>query len=73
MTPASAMRKDRWKLIHYYEDDRNELYDLNQDPGETKDLSALQPQLTGMLRTKLDQWRSEVDANVPTKNPNYRR
>ncbi|MCA9200757.1 MAG: sulfatase [Planctomycetales bacterium] len=72
MTPASAMRKDRWKLIHYYEDDRNELYDLNQDPGETKDLSALQPQLTGMLRTELDRWRSEVDANVPTKNPNYR-
>ena len=30
--PSSIIRKQNWKLIHYWEDDRDELYDLAQDP-----------------------------------------
>ena len=28
----------KWKLIHYHEDGRDELYDLNKDIGEQNDL-----------------------------------
>ena len=37
--PSSIIRKDGWKLIHYWEDDRNELYHLPDDIGEQKDLA----------------------------------
>ncbi len=30
--PSGIYREGNWKLIHYYEDDRVELYDLAQDP-----------------------------------------
>ena len=42
-TPHSAIRKGDFRLIHFYEDDRDELYDLAHDIGETKDLAAAQP------------------------------
>ena len=41
MTPGSAVRKGDWKLIHYYEEDREELFNLRDDPGETKNLAVV--------------------------------
>jgi arylsulfatase A-like enzyme len=35
-----AMRDERFKLIYFPEDERFELYDLQQDPGETTDVFA---------------------------------
>jgi arylsulfatase A-like enzyme len=34
-----AIREDRWKLIRYPEVDRTQLFDLESDPHETKDLA----------------------------------
>ena len=31
--PSSIIREGEWKLIHYYEDGREELYNLSNDPG----------------------------------------
>jgi arylsulfatase A-like enzyme len=73
MTPASAIRAGDWKLIHYYEDNRVELFNLKVDPAETKNLTAIQPAKTKVLRKKLDAWRKETDAKAPTKNPDWRR
>ena len=72
MTPASAIRTGDWKLIHYYEDNRIELFNLKTDPAETKNLAAAQPAKTKALRKKLDAWRKETDAKAPTKNPDWR-
>lgn len=33
-----GVRTDRWKLIHYYADDRWELFDLRNDPSEMENL-----------------------------------
>lgn len=65
MTPASAIRKGRWKLIHFYEDDLIELYDLHADPGETRNLAKNQPSVAEDLKRDLDTWRREVGANEP--------
>ena len=43
MTPASAVRSGNWKLIHYYEDDRVELFDLANDRSERTDLAKTYP------------------------------
>ncbi len=73
MTPVSALRAGDWKLIHYYEDDRMELFNLKTDPAESKNLAAAQPARAKALRKKLDAWRTETNANAPTKNPDWRR
>ena len=70
-TPYSAIRKGNLRLVHFYEDDRDELYDLAQDIGETKNLAATQPEKTKELRTQLDGWLKSIDAQFPTANPNY--
>jgi arylsulfatase A len=70
-TPYSAIRHGDFRLVHFYEDDRDELYDLAQDIGETKNLAATQPEKAKALRTQLDAWLKSVDAQFPTANPNY--
>jgi arylsulfatase A len=72
MTPASAIRAGDWKLIHYYEDNRMELFNLKTDPAETKNLAATQSAKAKALREKLDAWRKETDAKAPIRNPNWR-
>jgi len=71
MTPGSAIRDGRWKLIHYYENDRVELYDLAADPGELHDLSEVERDRTAELRASLDHWRMRVAANQPMINIEY--
>lgn len=70
-TPYSAVRSGDFRLVHFYEDGRDELYDLANDVGETKDLASAQPALAKTLRTRLDAWLKSVDAQLPTKNPDH--
>jgi arylsulfatase A-like enzyme len=73
MKPASAIRKGKFKLIEWHEDFLSvkpawELYDLDSDPGETRDLSADHPEILEELRMDLHQWRSKVTAQMPEIN-----
>ena len=70
-TPYSAARSGDFRLVHFYEDGRDELYDLANDVGETKDLATAQPAMAKTLRTRLDAWLKSVDAQLPTKNAAY--
>ena len=70
-TPYSAIRSGDFRLVHFYEDGRDELYDLANDIGETKDLATTQPERAKALRTRLDTWLKSVDAQLPTANPSY--
>ena len=70
-TPYSAIRAGPWRLVHFYEDDRDELYDLAADAGETTDLAAREPARAKALRQKLDAWLTEVGAQMPLPNPNH--
>ncbi len=63
-------RKD-WKLIHYFEDDRDELYDLETDPGEQNDILSEQAGVATAMRDRLDSWLVETDAKLPTPDPEY--
>ena len=47
-----------------------ELYDLKDDIGETKDLAAKRPDVVKRLHGKLKAWQKQVDAKMPTENPN---
>ena len=69
--PSSMIRKGKWKLIYYYEDERNELYDLEADISETKDLSLQQESLTKALKNELFNYLKSVNAKYPKKDPLY--
>ncbi|MGB5318671.1 sulfatase [Eudoraea sp.] len=66
--PSSIIRKANFKLIHYWEDNRNELYDLSADPGEIKDISQAKPEITNELWRELSKWLEDVNAEYPVKD-----
>jgi arylsulfatase A-like enzyme len=70
-TPASSVRAGDWKLIEWFEDGRVELYNLREDPGETKNLAAAKGDVVRDLHEKLRNWRKEVEGLIPKRNPNY--
>jgi uncharacterized sulfatase len=67
-TPASAVRKGDYKLIHFLEKDQVELYNLETDLGERINLSTKLPEKTAELLALLNNWRQEVNAAMPIKN-----
>ena len=71
-TPVSAVRSGDWKLLEYLEDGRSELYHLQDDPGEQTDLANRMPDRAASLRKQLHQWRTGVNAAMPTPNPNFK-
>ena len=50
---------------------RTELYNLKDDPGETQDLAQIRPQKARNLLRRLEIWRKEVGAKIPTENPAF--
>ena len=70
-SPASAIRKGEWKLIHYLVDDRIYLYNLKQDIGESRDLSKEKPEIAEELFQMLEQWRKDCGAQFPVPNPDF--
>lgn len=67
-TPVSLIHLGSWKLMEFLEDGRLELYNLEDDIGETKNLARMMPEKTQELHAKLVAWRNEVHAPMPTKN-----
>jgi len=70
-TPYSAVRSGHLRLVHFYEDGRDELFDLSADIGENHDLAPTRPAEVKALRTRLDTWLKSVNAQLPTPNPAY--
>ncbi|OVE81282.1 aryl-sulfate sulfohydrolase [bacterium M21] len=70
--PGSAIRLGKWKLHEYFEDGRLELYNLEADINERRNLATEMPEKAKELHAMLKKWRAEVKAPVPTQlNPKY--
>lgn len=67
-SPVSSIRQGDWKLLEYFEDEHVELYNLADDPGESRDLALQNPQKVSELLVKLSAWREAADAQLPTRN-----
>jgi arylsulfatase A-like enzyme len=62
-----AVRDDRWHLIVYTRINKTQLFDLVNDPHETRDLAG-DPSYAGELRRMtalLEDWQKKLDDNVP--------
>jgi hypothetical protein len=65
------VRVGDFKLVEWYEDMRAELYDLKRDPGEQRNLAQENPAKVAELVMLLHEWRKQVEAQMPTPNPDY--
>jgi arylsulfatase A-like enzyme len=69
--PSSIIRELNWKLIHYWEDGRNELYKLDYDPSEQIELAEKYPKRVLAMEEKLNEWLKEVGANFPEPDTQF--
>lgn len=69
---ASVVRSGNYKLIHFFEKDKIELYNLKEDVGELNDLSKKELAKTAQMLQLLKDWKKEMlvpeRLNVGKKN-----
>jgi arylsulfatase A-like enzyme len=83
-TPSAIVRKGNYKLIRFFGDymdmdkealyipqPRTELYNLDLDLSETKDLTTELPLVVEELNNELDQWLEQMEVELPTVNPDF--
>lgn len=70
--PSSMICRGPWKLMHLFEDNSIRLYNVDEDIGETSDLSEKYPQQAATLFAELKKWQTDTKAFIPTKqNPDF--
>lgn len=65
-TPVSTLIGRQWKLLEYLEDGRKELYRIDSDMSEARDVAGSHPQTVKQLADTLNQWRQRTGAAMPT-------
>ncbi|MDB4459243.1 sulfatase-like hydrolase/transferase [bacterium] len=75
--PSTYLRRGPWKLIRFHGDgkmgeDRMELYRLDQDIGETKNLASSQVGRVKKMNAEITRHLKRIGAMVPKTNPNYK-
>lgn len=63
--PGSAIRQGNWKLIEFYEEDKVELFDLNNDIGEQHNIAGDYPDKTAELREEMHTYIEERNGKYP--------
>ena len=71
-TPGSSIRAGDWKLIEFFEDGNCELYNLREDMEEERDVAAANPAIVERLLGQLRDWRANVEAKIPVRNPDWK-
>ena len=59
---CTAVIRGNYKLIEFYDENRVELYDLENDLGEQHNLAEAKPEITKQLLKELHAWRKGVNA-----------
>lgn len=68
-TPGAVIREGDWKLVRFFEDGREELYNLREDPGEQTNLASREMERVQAMGQRLSAWQAETGARMPTPNP----
>ena len=62
--PDLAIREGKWKLLINTDGSNPELYNLQNNPGETINLTAQNPEITSSLKTKVLNWFNTIISNT---------
>jgi arylsulfatase A len=71
--PSGAIRDGNYKLVESYETGELELFNINEDISESKNLANQYPDKVRELHGRFVQWRRAVNANMPLPNPSYKK
>ena len=71
--PGSAIRNNQWKLVKFYEENTEELYNLYDDFSESNNLAEVYPEIVNKLSKKMDEIKMELNANKTSVNNNYKK
>ncbi len=66
-SPSLAIRRGDWKLLIHHDGTNAQLYNIVEDPNETKDLAAENPKLVADLSAKVLAWwdkRPRIQSNL---------
>jgi arylsulfatase A-like enzyme len=69
--PASIIQKEGWKLIHYWEDGRQELFKLPSNESDNLNVISENIEIAKLLSENLMAWLKQVNAKYPVKDPEY--
>ncbi|MCY1720002.1 sulfatase [Prolixibacteraceae bacterium Z1-6] len=69
--PSSIIRLGDWKLIHYYENDKDELYNLRTDLEEQHNIAEENRLKVKELKARLFDYLESVNAIFPEKDPDF--
>jgi len=69
--PSSIIRLGDWKLIHYYEDGHEELFNLKNDLEETTNLAAELPDKVEQMSSQLFAILDEMGAKYPKRDAQW--
>jgi arylsulfatase A len=70
-TPHSAIILGDFKLLHYYEDGHDELYNLKTDLKESRNLAAKLPEKAADLNKRLLSYLDNIGADLPQANTSF--
>lgn len=68
---VNVIQMDGFKLTEVVEDGSYYMFNLNNDPYETKEVIAKYPQEAEKLKERLEQWKKETGYQGPVPNPAY--
>lgn len=69
--PYNAVRARDWRLVQFYEDGSEALYNLKDDLHEQANVAGQNAAIAARLRNQLDNWRIAVKAQMLMPNPNH--
>ena len=69
--PSSVIQQEGWKLIHYWEGGRQELYKLPSREHDSLNVISRHPEIAANLNDNLMSWLNEVGAKFPTEDPEF--
>ncbi len=59
---SSSVRAGDWKLIEFHDNGTRELYNLREDPGETRNRAEAFPEIADRLARQLADWRKGAES-----------
>jgi len=69
--PGAALRRGSRKLVEFFETGRQELFDVERDPSESRNLAGEFPAEVQELAGALHGWQARVGAQTMTPNPTF--
>ena len=67
--PCAAVLLGKYKYLFFYDEEREELYDLQTDLAESRNLAQSLPETAEKMRFLLRGWQQEIEARFPEVNP----